>query len=137
MMISHGYALPTSEDYPRAMSPYTASLSNSNDALTSSTTSSVKPQSPQPPLSPAAYSNNADTAEDALIEEQLKHLKTVTPFDKYVNGNNIAAAVTKMSPSEFLNGGQAATAGSANIMTTNGHHHATTPSTLFNGNPQR
>ncbi|XP_073825382.1 tudor and KH domain containing protein papi [Musca autumnalis] len=135
MMISHGYALPLSEDYPRALSPYTASLSNSNDALTSSTTSSIKPQSPQPPLSPACSNEVADSAEDALIEEQLKHLKTVTPFNKYLNGNDVA--ITKMSPSEFLNGGQATTANN-----TNGHHHHTTSldataSTLFNGNPQR
>ncbi|XP_061394815.1 tudor and KH domain-containing protein homolog [Musca vetustissima] len=142
MMISHGYALPISEDYPRALSPYTASLSNSNDALTNSSTTSssiMKPQSPQPPLSPA-YSNDADSAEDALIEEQLKHLKSATPFNKYVNGSN-NIAVTKMTPSEFFNGGGQTTNSAPITKATNGHHNnmdASTASTLYtNGNPQR
>ncbi|XP_075152136.1 tudor and KH domain containing protein papi [Haematobia irritans] len=130
MMISQGYALPSSDDYPRARSPYNTSRSNSNDALTSSTTSSIqhnlKSQSP-PPLSPTYSNGGIDSAEDALIEEQLKHLKTITPYQKYFNGN---PELSKMSPAEFINGN--------NLPETNGHH--ITPleqPTTFNGNPQR
>ncbi|XP_013103022.1 tudor and KH domain-containing protein homolog [Stomoxys calcitrans] len=131
MMIAHRYALPSTDDYPRARSPYNTSRSNSNDALTSSTSSSIqqnlKPQSP-PPISPAYSNGDANSTEDALIEEQLKHLKKSTPYQKYFNGNSIAE---KISPAELMNGNGLKTA-------TNGHH--ITPldqSSTFNGNPKR
>lgn len=138
MMISHGYALPTNDDFPRAMSPYNTSRSNSNDALTSSTSSSIQPlvksNSPHPPMSPS-YSNETDSAEDALIEEQLKHLKTTTPFNKFLNGNSFSAA--KMSPSEFLNGNSLQAAATITAPSSNGHHVPLESSSVFNGNPQR
>lgn len=144
-MILHGYALPSHDDYPHARSPINTNHSNSNDALTSSTSSSMSlfksPNSPHPPLSPS-YSDDihTDSAEDALIEEQLQHLQKNNNL--YLNGSN-NTNTTKMSPLEFFNGNISVAETSSTTTrpaaTTNGHNHhiSLQSSSALNGNPQR
>ncbi|KNC22393.1 hypothetical protein FF38_04660 [Lucilia cuprina] len=112
MMITHGYANPLSDDYPRVRSPQLPqSRSNSNDALTSSTSSTtqqpLKPQSPTPltAVSPtiASLKDKHTEAENSLIEEQLQHLNKNNNL--YLNGNghvNNASSIP-ITPVELSN----------------------------------
>lgn len=110
MMISHGYAYPSSDDYPRVRSPQLPqSRSNSNDALTSTTSYTAQPLKSQSPtsLTPNTttkfYKENHTEAENSLIEEQLQHLKKNNNL--YLNGNGHVNnnASMKISPVELTN----------------------------------
>lgn len=113
-MISHGYACPLSDDYPRVRSPQPPqSRSNSDDALTNSTSSttpqqpSLKTQTPQTPLSPLApteFNDKHTEAENSLIEEQLQHLKKNNNGKMYLNGNgHISNASITITPVNLVN----------------------------------
>ena len=117
MMISHGFANPSNDDYPRVKSPCSPqSRSNSNDALTNSMTQPIKPQSP--PLSPVSPNSCKDphtNAENSQFEEQLKHIQQKNN-NMYLNGKeNFNNTSIKISPAELMNG-------NGNGVQTNGHH---------------